>query len=276
MRLDPHDGLGIFSSPSYVEARGSSFPTGRTGDILQQLDDGAATNPLPAWGDPVPNQRVCAWWQNKGLVGSGSGWVSVVSGGSGSATRQTRADATHGALLYLKSGTATTNAQGMILTNASSANIIWSAASHLWRYEAVFRIPVLSDGTDTFRVGMGFCTAVNVIDQVDGAYILINSLVTNAQCVTAKASTRTTTDSGFAIALNTFYRIAIVAKNVSTVDYYLSLASDPNPSTPTVTISTNVPTAGIQAGFWAGKTAGTTSREYEYAYQQVCWDRVGA
>ncbi len=276
MRLDPHDGLGIFSSPSYVEARGSTYPTGRTGDILQQLDDGAAANPLPAWGDPVVNPRLCAWWQNKGLIGSGSGWNSVVSGGSGSATRQLRTDPDHGALLYLKSGTATTNAQGMILTPASSANIIFSAASHLWRYEAIFRIPVLSDGTDTFRVGMGFCTAVNVIDQVDGAYILINSLVTNAQCVTASGSTRTTTDSGFAIALNTFYRIAIVVTNVTSVDFYLSLASDPCPSTPTKTTLTNIPTAGIQAGFWAGKTAGGTSREYEYAYQQVAFDRVGA
>jgi hypothetical protein len=92
---------------------------------------------------------------------------------------------------------------------------------------------------------------------------------------TSSNSTRTTTDTGIAIAAGTWYRFKAVVTNASTADCYLITDSTYHSNGRSygaivVTNSTNIPTgAGREtgAGLAMIKSAGTTSRGLQYAWQ---------
>jgi hypothetical protein len=131
----------------------------------------------------------------------------------------------------------------------------------------VIKIPVLSNGTDTFQVTVGL-TDTGGIPITNGIYFTYNSTINsgNWQLGTASASTRSTNNTGTAVTTNwTTLRINVNAA-ASTITYYVNGVS-------VGTLSTNIPTTTIGASIDFSKIAGTTSRDLTmdlfYLYQYL-------
>lgn len=237
-------------------------------DVAKQVDTGLAT-PLGGLDVDVPPMLSNYWLR------SGAGIVNpFVTNNVGGANPLAIVDSSHPASRQFLTGTTTTGAACLTFTGV----IIFDTTSHTWRYETRFMIPTLSNGTDTVNLTIGFQDTTTAIDGVDGAYVKVDSnTAPNFQCVTSANSVRTTTDSGIALVANTWYRLVIVVTNATSVAFYLHPEGSALPSTPTVTITTNIPTGATrrtQATFLWLKSAGTTSLTCWYAYQLIDMDRL--
>jgi hypothetical protein len=245
------------------------------GDMTYSLDRGDGAGVVPVWGDPVPTPHAVQVFADKFPINTVNGFSSVVAGTGASLTNT--ADATKGNYVSYSTGTTTTGSASRLLGGTTSPNTIsWGSSSHRWRYEAVFRIPTLSNGTDTFLFLCGF-TDSTTAEAVDGAYIKLDSNTdTEFQCVTSSNSTRTTTDSAVTAASGTWYRVVIQSTNDTSVDFYIVTEGTALPSTPTITNTTNIPTGTARAtqfGVMVVKSAGTTARTAEISFQIGSFNR---
>lgn len=130
-------------------------------------------------------------------------------------------------------------------------------------FRSKFRVPVLSDGTDTFAVRCGFTDGNAGSVGTDGAYFEFDANTdTSIQCVNAQGGTRTTTDSGFVLPADTDVECEI-EMTPATVIYRLN-------GTEVANVNTNSPTGAQAFGVAAGilKSAGTNARtaEFDYVY----------
>lgn len=132
-------------------------------------------------------------------------------------------------------------------------------------------VPVLDDGTDTYRVIVGAHDAVSVVDATDGYYLKYNKGVngTSFVFVTSANSVRTTTSTGVAVVAGTWYRVRIQLTNNSTVSCFI--VPDVNGwdyGAAVATNTTNIPTgAGRETSISAVgilKSAGTNSRSVAF------------
>jgi hypothetical protein len=244
------------------------------GDVAMQVDTGGTANPIPALVNDIPQMRV-HWWAKSAGGGAVAPW-SVASAGTGATGSNAVTDDKHPLSRAYSPGTTSTGRFGL----SWSGQVVFDTTGHVWRYETRFQIPTISNGTDTFTFSAGFHDATAAVDAVDGAYVKIESNAAAAlQCMTSANSVRTTTSSGVTIVAGTWYRVVIVVTNVTKVEFYVYAEGSAFPSSPTVTITTNIPTAAARATAVTAqniKSLGTTARPVNVHYQLVSHDRLAA
>lgn len=167
----------------------------------------------------------------------------------------------HPGIASMTTGTDTTGYASLI-SRSSSAIVLGGG---VWNFRAIFYVPVLSDGTDTYtlRVGLGDSSAG--ADPVDGVQLRYSHGVNSGkfQAVTRSNSTETATDTGVTVTADVWYRLDIIVNaDASSVAFYLR-EDDTGDSTLVATNTTNIPTGtGRETGVQVSviKSAGTTAR----------------
>lgn len=132
--------------------------------------------------------------------------------------------------------------------------------------EGVFSIPTLSTAAQQFDLLAGIFDEY-AITPANGIYVDVDSFVAGqAQFVCKNAGIETRTPSGVTIVAGAYYfwRIVVTATQV---DFYFGLDGGADLSSPTASITTNIPTTvTMQAGYVNQKLAGTTNRDVYYTY----------
>jgi hypothetical protein len=139
----------------------------------------------------------------------------------------------------------------------------------------IFRIPTLSDGTNSFFVLVGlhdYILAAGTAAPTDGFFFrYVHNVVSgNFQAITSDAgvTTGTATDTGVAAVAGTWYTGDIICNGAGTVTYYLASGTGAFSQVAQHTGSTNFPDAGdvYSPSFAIEKAAGTTERVLDIDY----------
>ncbi len=160
-------------------------------------------------------------------------------------------------IAQFQTGTTTTGYAALLLDNVSLGNFQFGAG--VYTYETDIRLEDLSDGTETYTIYIGFIDK-NTTLPTDGAYFKYTdvgggSATPNWYMSCSAASTRTETDTGTAVAADTWIRLKIVVNaDASSVEFFINGVS-------AGTVTTNIPTAYTDAGMIIIKSAGTTNRK---------------
>lgn len=141
----------------------------------------------------------------------------------------------------------------LALGTTAGANASWAFKSMsavlfgggVWRHECIFRIPVASDGTDTFTARVGFGDSIsNATEHTDGAFLRYTHGTNSGkfQAVTRSngSESGSAADSGVTMSAGTWYHSVIIVNAAATsVEFYLGAAG----ATPTLvaTNTTNIP-----------------------------------
>ncbi len=195
---------------------------------------------------------------------SDRGVFSTVSGtGAANSVTAVTSLADHPGVVQHQTGTTTTGRASY----SSNGGTLLLGNSWYWRYEAMVRIPVLSNGTEIYNYRSGFHDN-NSGDSTDGCYFRYTSSQASGQWqgVCRSNSTESST-SGVTVAANTWYRLTIIINPAGTeARFYV------NGTQIGSTVTTNIPTgAGRMTGFGSAlnKSAGTTSRGVDLDYMEV-------
>ncbi len=168
----------------------------------------------------------------------------------------------HPAIIQHQTGTTATGIAAMQTINNA---IILLANNWFWNFEAMVRIPTLSDGTNTFTYRAGFMDSATG-DSTDGCYFRYTHSVASGQWqgVCRSNGTESVTGAGPAVVANTWYRLSININPSGTgVRFFV------NDTEISSGITSNVPTgAGRGTGFGSSivKSAGTTERLADLDY----------
>lgn len=289
MILNPLDGVGIDIVRDSDIATHTS-PRGRWGDGARQYDNGNDATPevtnsgqgWPTWEPPVPGMR-CLWFsqmvpQLTDGASTGNGWAQG-SLGTGATAGTLKYDSSLGLYRACTTGSTSTGLANWVMGGSSSSCILPAVGSHVWRYEAVFRIPTLSDGvTEKFYVNVGFlAAATSGAPGNSSACFNFPDTGGNIQAVCRDNGTESAVDTGIAPSANTWYRVVIVITNNTQVDFYITTLGTALPTTPVVTATTYpIPVHSITAGACILKTAGVTGRELDIYTQLVSWNLLAA
>lgn len=189
----------------------------------------------------------------------------AVSGGAGSTAyfylmADDLPDGMAGAVV-LNVGTTTTGNAGAYITASAGGALAPISLGGGIRANIGFRlqIPTLSDGTDTYIFSCGFAdAALAPTSASNGAYFEYTHSLNggNITCTTESGGTKTQTDSGITLVVDTNYDLE-VSYFTSEVKFYINKVL-------VATHTTNVPAASAQVGGYSYmyKTAGTTARSY--------------
>lgn len=115
-------------------------------------------------------------------------------------------------------------------------------------------IPVLSDGTETFEVKLGFGDSTTGADPANGVWLSYTHGVNSGQWVgkTSAASTPSSSNSTSAPSADTWYNVRVVVDGTTATFYVNDVLI--------ATVSTNVPTLTVQPFIQIVKSVGTTTR----------------
>ena len=256
--IDVHVAKGALHGGRIVKFRALSYVMGTSGfiprpavtmgDIFTGVDrgrtpvfddfDGFATTKATVATLPVHIDGVKGFWYGTGGAAEQVSQIdSTVSGGE-----------TVSGCANMETGTTTT---GRVFYTTQLANAL--DFTNRFEWYARLKVPIVSDGTQTFNVKAGFFTSPDGAP-TDGLYWEAISGTANWQCVTRVAGASTNTDSG--IAYNTGFRnLVIVIPGDGSAYFY-------NGPTLVATISSGLPTGAIcYPGVGILKSAGTTSRQ---------------
>lgn len=123
-----------------------------------------------------------------------------------------------------------------------------------------FRIPTLSDGTNTF-----FCQLAGLLNAWDATatnriYAAYPSAGGGLSLICRNAGVDTSDDGSTVLVANTWYRLRLVVNAAGTeANLYVDDVLE-------ATVSSGLPTAALRAGTLIGKSAGTTSRDLDLDY----------
>lgn len=143
--------------------------------------------------------------------------------------------------------------------HASSFLAFVSGSDNRLMWEADIMIPVLSTTQQTFIIACGFINS-NTVETTNGYYFHYTHTgggSSNFRAKTAKASTRTDTDTGITPVAGTWYRLRVEVDETTGLSYFyidnVLVATNPN---------TNKPLTGVTFGMGVGliSTGGTTSK----------------
>lgn len=258
---------GAGSLPTFQAAAGGSSPTTTQGDLIARgasADQRLAIGPFgsilasdgtdPGYIHPSTHYRFYDDFDGTSLNPYSLGWQGSGTGGT---TVLANAEAGAPGIFQIGTSTGATNSRfmqrGLVGLLAGGGRFVCS-----WRV----RIPVLSDGTETFTLRIGLHDST----PVDGLWFeYIHSTNSGQWQIKASSnSTATTTNTSSAPSANTWYVLTIDCNAAgSSVDYYIDGAN-------VGTIATaNIPTgSGRVFGPNAGiiKSAGTTARVLDLDY----------
>lgn len=182
-------------------------------------------------------------------------WSSAKGPGGGSV----------GSFYSLATGTATTGRNYWAAGASSIIEFDSDLESAYWR--GMVRVPTLSTAGEEFGAVWGFNDSVIALNNTDGAVFRYDRLVSgaNIQVQNRAAGVGAVTDGGIAVDTNWHeYIVRYIASPARAVQYWVD-------GVLIATVTTNVPSSGQGTGLGAGiiKSAGTTSRNLDIAFQEV-------
>lgn len=221
------------------------------GDQMSLTDGGAGSTVTVQWS---PNPlKMARWWTEGSSAGDFS---SLTSGASAGTTANTAdSDATHPGTLSSSTGSTATGRSAACYIEAGAIQF----GTHAWRAVGCFKIPTLSDGTETFSVMIGFCDSFTSTSYTDAACFRYQHSANSGklECLTRSNSVGNPTDSGVTVVANTWYSYEIRVNAAGTsVEFYID-------GTLVQTHNSNIPTGSSRAlGFGHNilKSAGLTAR----------------
>lgn len=188
-----------------------------------------------------------------GLGSLGWNLGSTGAGAAGASGNLVNPNTLNQGVLMLATGTTATGRTSLMLAAAVGAGTMKPYAGSL-RQTWYVQVPTLSSGTERYALRMGFGDSITA-DYANGIYFEYDdSASANWRCKTASASTRTTVDSGVAVAAGTWVKLEIFTTNAATS---FSFAIN---GTTVATISSNMPTTDVSPNMHIIKSIGTTSR----------------
>jgi hypothetical protein len=171
--------------------------------------------------------------------------------------------ADHPGVVEHQTGTTTTGRASY----TSNAGTLLIDNNYYWRFEALVRIPTLSDGTNTFMYRAGFVDS-NSNEGSDGCYFRYTHSQASGQWQGVCRSNGTeSTTSGTTVVANTWYRLTVIVNPAGNVAKFFVDGTQIGSN-----ITTNIPTgAGRDTGYGSAlnKSAGTTSRGVDIDYMEV-------
>ena len=221
------------------------------GSQMTLTDAGANSTVTLEWS---PNPlKMARFWHDGAAAGD---FATLVSGTGASVTFNTaNNDGSHPGAAQSTTGTTST---GRACNSYLEPTTI-EFGTYAWRSVGAFHIRNLSDGTNTYTVGIGFQDTFTSGNSVDGAYLRYTDTVNGGryECVTRSNSVETATDSGVTATINIWvsYEIRVNAAGTS-VEFYIN-------GTLVQTHNTNIPTGSARVtghGHNIVKSLGTTAR----------------
>lgn len=209
-----------------------------------------------------------------GLATCGPDFLVTTNGaGSGAQTAPAiTSDANHPGILELTTGTTTTGA-GQVGTQGTAGNtgaiVIGNGSVVEWD----MYLPVLSGGTNTHTIRLGWGDIITNADHSNGCYFVVDSNSNaNWQIECSKAAAHTgPTASNSAVVAATWYKLRI--EIVSGAPHFYVNGTELNVSP---LAGTNIPTLGVGLSAKIGATAGCASAttcvldlDYAYGYMPV-------
>lgn len=137
-------------------------------------------------------------------------------------------------------------------------------------FETAFRVPILSDGTETFTLRAGFIDSQSV-ESTDGIFLRYTDSVNSGkfEIVSRSNGAESVADSGVTVAAGTWYKLRIeVNATASSALVYIN-------DVLRATITTNIPTGASRntgIGIFVLKSNGTTSRNIDTDYMWIRTD----
>ena len=171
---------------------------------------------------------------------------------------QTNVGTTDGPGIYnTETHTATNGASGL----SGALSYVFSQFARL-SFAANMRIVNLADGTNSYRILIGFNSSNSATDSglTRSAGLYYSNSNANWQAITYNASVGTTTDTGIAaVADGTYQTFCVRANGTSSVQFLINGAI-------VATHTTNIPSSTVTPYVTIAKSAGTTSRTIRLDY----------
>ena len=206
------------------------------------------------WANAMPDPLVNSYyfddfWSSLYL----NNWKEQKNGtGAKSLADNTYGNNNHPGNVVFETGTTATNYANFGLGDAKTGIILGGG---ILTYRTAVYIPTLSSGTEEFILEVGAGDQKTTSEHANGVYFMYDR-ATNVNWLvkTANTSTRTSTDSGVAVAAGSWIHLAFVVNAAATsVEYFIN-------GTSVGTITTNIPTVFIDWFYKFRKTVGTTNR----------------
>lgn len=249
------NGLAATRTPQFVTLAASGDLDNErvltAGNQVSVTDAGAGSTVTVEWS---PNPlRMARFWTD----GSGAGDFSTLSSGTGAGTTANSAhsDATHPGTMSSSTGTTTTGCSAACHIEAGAIQL----GTYAWRSAGCFKIPTLSNGTETFSVMIGFSDSYTGVAYTDAVCLRYQHSVNSGkfECVTSSNSSLTAADSGVTAAADTWYSYEIrINAAGSSVGFYIN-------GSLVHTATATIPTGSSRVlgyGHNILKSAGTTAR----------------
>lgn len=203
--------------------------------------DQTPTTPALTYNVPQPRTQAFALLDTAHLFVWGSSDFGIGAGGDASGF-----DADHPNTWTIYAGTQS-DSHVAVGPGGGQPTTVLSATSGLRITDAVFKVPTLSDGTNTFFVRIGFAAELFAA-VTNGVYMELDSN-SNVQAVlyTVANSVSTPTPLGFTFLADTWYRLRIEIYNNSVVQVWLVQEGTAWPSAPMFTITSTIPSGTSQA-----------------------------
>lgn len=250
----PAGGGAPTSSPYVTVASDATLSAERvlTGDNHLTITDNGANSTVVVSHRFNPFRRAVFWTE-----GCSAGDFGTLTSGTGAGTTANTADSdsTHPGTLSSSTGSTATGRNAACYIEASAIEF----GTYAWRAWGCFKIPTLSDGTQTFSVMVGFNDSFTSTTYTDCACFRYQHSVNSGkfECLTRSNSVGSPTDSGVTAAANTWYTYEIRVNAAGTsVEFYLN-------GTLVQTHTTDIPTGSSRrVGFGHNivKSLGTTAR----------------
>lgn len=192
-------------------------------------------------------------WIATGIAGDNA-WTNTVSGtGAASTIVTTNMTSNNFGIVQHTTGTTATGRAAHSLSVTAGF-----FGGGIATFEALIYIPTLADATQDYRIRLGYGDTVDGNDQVDGVYFEYDRGVSaNWRLRTANNSSRTTTDSGVAVAAGAWLKLGwVVNAGGTSVSYTIN-------GTSVGTVAATIPTAVARVCgpfIIISKIAGTTAR----------------
>jgi len=182
---------------------------------------------------------------------SGNQWLNTAA--SGGSNSNVAGVANHQGVIEYTLGTSTTGSASYRQTTVN--NLLGN--SWYWRFDCIYKVVALSDGTNTYTLRIGFIDSGSA-ESTDGVFLRYTDSVNSGNwvCVTRSNSTESTSNSSSAVQTSNYQRATIIVNPAGNLArFYINgtqIGSD---------ITSNIPTgSGRQCGpgFMFLKSAGTT------------------
>lgn len=203
------------------------------------------------------------------IIGALPGTASSQNSGSGAFARSNGAasTSTHPGVWMFNTGTTTSGYAGLYGSNQDQV-LNPAAGGYQFLYEVCVQVPVLSNGTDTFIINMGFTDNAfqgNVVPNHGIYFQYTHNVAGGNWTLNATASNVTTTrDTAIPVVANSWYKLTYVVNNAGT-----SIQAFVNDVSAGAAITTNIPTAKQMFDFQLYKTAGTTAMAVNLDYYKI-------